>query len=114
MASSIDQIAQKLGKTAVPVQNVVFANPILPGLAQENKVVGAVFGAQIGKVSKVIEGDKGVYVFAVDGFANPAPMANTYKQKETIMLGVAQRSLGAAFQALQDKSEIKDNRVKFY
>ncbi len=114
MSGNIDQIAQKLGKTAMLVQNVVFANPILPGLAQENKVVGAVFGAQVGKLSKVIEGDKGVYVFVVDGFANPAPMGNTFKQKETIMLGVAQRSLGGAFQALQDKSEIKDNRVKFY
>jgi peptidyl-prolyl cis-trans isomerase D len=114
MSGNIDQIAQKLGKTAVPVQNVVFANPILPGLAQENKVVGAVFGAQVGKVSKVIEGDKGVYVVAVDGFTNPAPMGNTFKQKETIMLGLTQRALGGAFQALQDKSDIKDNRVKFY
>lgn len=114
MSGNIDQIAQKLGKTATPVQNVVFANPILPGLAQENKVVGAVFGSQVGKVSKVIEGDKGVYVVAVDGFTNPAPMGNTFKQKETIMLGLTQRALGGAFQALQDKSDIKDNRVKFY
>ena len=114
MSGNIDQIAQKLGKSAMPVQNVVFANPILPGLAQENKVVGAVFGAQVGKVSKVIEGDKGVYVFTVDGFTNPTPMGNTFKQKETMMLGVTQRALGGAFQALQDKSEIKDNRVKFY
>jgi peptidyl-prolyl cis-trans isomerase D len=113
-SSSIDQVAQKLGKTATPAQNVVFANPVIPGLAQENKVIGAIFGSQVGKLSKAIEGDKGVYVFVVDGFANPAPLDNVFKQKETMILGVAQRSLGAAFQALQDKSEIKDNRVKFY
>lgn len=113
-SSTIDQVAQKLGKTAMAAQNVVFANPIIPGLAQENKVVGAIFGAQAGKLSKVIEGDKGVYVFAVDGFTNPAPIGNVFKQKETMLLGIGQRSLGAAFQALQDKSEIKDNRVKFY
>ncbi|TCC94139.1 peptidylprolyl isomerase [Pedobacter frigiditerrae] len=114
LGGSIDQVAAKLGKTAMPVQNMVFANPIIPGLAQENKVVGAVFGSQVGKVSKPIEGDKGVYVFTVQGFTNPAPMANTFKQKETMILGVTQRSLGAAFQALQEKTEIKDNRVKFY
>ena len=114
ISGNIDQIAQKLGKAAVPVQNIVFSNPILPGLAQENKVVGAVFGAQVGKVSKVIEGDKGVYLFVVNGFTNPVPMGNTFKQKETVMLGVTQRALGAAFQALQDKIEVKDNRVKFY
>ena len=113
-SSSIDQVAQKLGKTATPAQNVVFANPVIPGLAQENKVIGAIFGSQVGKLSKAIEGDKGVYVFVVDGFTNPAPLDNVFKQKETMILGVAQRSLGAAFQALQDKSDIKDNRVKFY
>ena len=113
-ATSIDQVAQKLGKAAVPVQNIVFANPIIPGLAQENKVIGTVFGSQAGKLSKAIEGDKGVYAIFVDGFTNPAPLANVFKQKETMMLGLTQRSLGSAFQALQDKVEIKDNRSKFY
>ncbi|TKC13050.1 peptidylprolyl isomerase [Pedobacter polaris] len=112
--SSIDAVAQKIGKTVTPVQNMVFSNPIIPGQAQENKVVGAVFGSQVGKLSKPVEGDKGVYVFTVDGFTNPAPIGNTFKQKETMILGVTQRSLGAAFQALQEKSDIKDNRVKFY
>ena len=31
-----------------------------------------------------------------------------------MLMSVAQRALGGAFQALMDKSEIKDNRVKFY
>lgn len=113
-SSNIGQVAQKVGKTPVPIQNIVFANPIIPGLGQENKVVGAVFGSQVGKLSKPIEGDRGVYVFAVEGFTNPAPMSNTYKQKETMLMGVSQRAFGLAFQALQDKVEIKDNRVKFY
>jgi len=111
MSPDIEQIAKKLGRLAMPVQNVVFANPILPGLTQESKVVGAVFGAPVAKVSKIIEGDKGVYVFTIDGLYNPVPMANTFKQKETIMLGLTQRVLGSAFQALQDKTEIKDNRA---
>ncbi|MEQ7800990.1 peptidylprolyl isomerase [Pedobacter sp. ASV1-7] len=113
-ASKIEQVAQKLGKQVAPVENIVFANPIIPGAAQENKLVGAVFGSQPGKLSKAIDGSQGVYVFSVDGFSNPAPLANAYKQKEIMMQGNAQRSLGAAFQALQDRSTIKDNRVKFY
>jgi peptidyl-prolyl cis-trans isomerase D len=113
-SAKIDQVAQKLGKTVAPVENIVFANPIIPGASQENKLVGTVFGSTPGKLSKPIDGNQGVYVFTVDGFSNPAPLANTYKQKETMMQATAQRSLGAAFQALQDKSKIKDNRVKFY
>lgn len=112
--NNIDAVAQKVGKAATPVQNMVFANPIIPGVAQENKVIGVVFGSQVGKLSKPIEGEKGVYVVAVEGFTNPAPIGNTFKQKETMLIGITQRSLGAAFQALQEKSEIKDNRVKFY
>jgi len=113
-ASSINQVGQKLGKTVMPIQNMVLANPVIPGAAQENKLVGTVFGSQPGKLSKAIIGEAGVYSFVVDGFVNPAPLANTYKQKEAMMQVMAQRSLGSAFQALQDKSEIKDNRVKFY
>lgn len=113
-ANNIAAVASKVGKTATPVQNMVFANPIIPGLSQENKVVGAVFGSQVGKLSKTIIGDRGVYVFVVDGFTNPAPLANTFKQKETMLTNISQRSLGSAFQALQEKSDIKDNRVKFY
>ncbi|MCX2573990.1 SurA N-terminal domain-containing protein [Pedobacter sandarakinus] len=112
--SSLDQIASKVGRPVNPVQNIVFANPIIPGVAQENKLVGSVFGAQPGKVSAPVEGDRGVYVFSVDGFTNPAPIANMFKQKESMLLAIGQRSLQSAFQALQDNADIKDNRVKFY
>jgi peptidyl-prolyl cis-trans isomerase D len=113
-ASSLNQVAQKLGKPVTPVQNIVFANPILPGAAQENKLIGAVFGSKPGKLAGPVQGERGVYVFTANSFSNPTPLANTYKQKETMSLGIAQRALSAAFQALQDKSKIKDNRVKFY
>src|SRR5579863_3665432 len=36
-SSTIDQVAQKLHLTATPVQNVVFANPAIPGIAVEYK-----------------------------------------------------------------------------
>lgn len=113
-AGNLNQLAQKVARPVMPVQNIVFSNPIVPGAAQENKLVGSVFGAAAGKLSKPVEGERGVYVFTVNGFTNPAPMGNTYKQKESMRQAIAQRSLGAAFQALQDKSDIKDNRVKFY
>ncbi len=110
----LDQIASKVGAPVNPVQNIVFANPVIPGVAQENKLVGSVFGAQPGKVSAPVAGERGVYVFTVDGFTNPAPIANMFKQKESMLLSLGQRSGQAAFQALIDNATIKDNRVKFY
>lgn len=111
---SLAQIASKVGRSVLPIQNIVFANPIIPGVSQENKLVGSVFGSQPGKVSAPVQGERGVYVFTVDGFTNPAPIANMFKQKESMLMTIGQRSLGSAFQALQDNAKIKDNRVKFY
>ncbi|MEJ5961252.1 peptidylprolyl isomerase [Pedobacter immunditicola] len=113
-ASNINQVGQKAGKPVEMAENIVFANPVLAGVGQENKLIGSVFGSAPGKVSKPVAGEKGVYAFSVKGFSNPGALANTFKQKETMLMSVAQRSLGGAFQALMDKSEIKDNRVKFY
>lgn len=112
-ASNIDQVAQKSGAKVVPVQNIVFANPIIPGGAPEYKVIGSVFGSQPNKLSKVIEGQQGVFVFSVDSFINPAPLTNTVKDKETLAQGLLQRSQSAVFDALKDKANVKDYRAKF-
>ena len=113
-SSTIEQVGQKLRKPVMPVQNIVFANPIIPGTGQENKLVGAVFGSPIRKVSKTIKGESGVYVFSVESFTNPAPLTNAFKQKEQIAQNIIQRASNETFKALKEKAEIKDNRVKFF
>lgn len=113
-ASDIAQLSEKLRTPVVPVQNIVFANPILPGASQESKVVGAVFGSAPGKLSKPIEGEQGVYVFVVDKFTNPAPLTNVFKQKQQLIQGLEQRAPGEAFRVLKEKAEVKDNRVNFF
>jgi peptidyl-prolyl cis-trans isomerase D len=37
-----------------------------------------------------------------------------FKQKVQVAQGIQQRAAGEAFKVLRDKSEIKDNRVKFF
>jgi peptidyl-prolyl cis-trans isomerase D len=113
-STSIEQVAQKAGKPVTPVQNIVFANPVIPGISQENKLVGTIFGSQPGKLSKPIEGDQGVFVFIVNGFSKPAPLTNAFKQKVQVSQSLVQRSSGEAFKVLRDNSKIEDNRVKFF
>jgi peptidyl-prolyl cis-trans isomerase D len=113
-AKTIAQVGLKLGKVPMPVQNIVFANPIIPGLSQENKVIGTVFGLQPGKMSKPIEGESGVYVVSLNGFSNPPALTNVFKQKEQIQQTLIQRSQGEAFNALREKADIKDNRASFF
>ncbi|MBD3750458.1 MAG: SurA N-terminal domain-containing protein [Sphingobacteriales bacterium] len=113
-ASNIQAVAQKLGQAVNPVENVVFANPVIPGVAQENKVIGAIFGSQPNKLSKAIEGDRGVYVFTVKSFTNPAPLTNVLKVKEQMQQTIYQQVSSAVFEVLKKKADITDNRANFY
>jgi len=112
-SSTIEQAAQKAGAKVNPVQNVVLANPVIPGLSVEYKVVGTVFGLQPNKLSKPIEGDHGVYVVSLDSFVNPAPLTNTVRVREQVQGAIAQRADNQAFDALKDKANVKDYRAKF-
>src|SRR5690606_28957902 len=76
-ATSIDQVAQKIGKSAINVENIVLSNPVIPGVALENKVVGTVFGLQPNTPSKSIEGVQGVYAVQVDSFVNPKELVDS-------------------------------------
>jgi len=112
-SSTIDQVAQKAGSKVVPIQNIVFANPVIPGTSAEYKLIGAIFGSPVNKLSKPVAGQQGVYVFTVDGFTNPAPLTNAVREKQQIAQAMLQRSQGQIFDALKDKDNVKDYRAKF-
>jgi peptidyl-prolyl cis-trans isomerase D len=112
-ASGIDQVAQKAGSKVTPVQNIVFANPIIPGGGAEYKLIGTIFGSPVNKISKPVAGQQGVYVFIVDNFTNPAPLTNAVREKQQIAQAMMQRSEGQVFEALKDKDNVKDYRGKF-
>lgn len=113
-ASSIAQVAQKTGTQVTPVENVVFANPVIPGVAQENKVIGSIFGSQPNKLSKAIDGERGVYVYTVKSFTNPAPLTNTLKIKNQLEQTISQQVDASVFEVLRKKANVKDYREKFY
>lgn len=115
-ASNIDQAAQKLGKSAVAVENIVLANPVLPGVSLEPAVVGTAFGLQPNKVSKSIKGMQGVYAVQVNGFVNPAELvaSDIASQKKQMQTAKSQRAWSSIYQALQNKADIDDNRIRFY
>lgn len=113
-AKSIAEIGKKLGKTPVLAENIVFANPVIPGVAQENTVVGTVFGLQPKQPSQPVRGSQGVYVVEVAGFVNPEAPKDFSAQKQQMSQSLAQRAWSLAFRALQDKADIVDNRARFF
>ncbi|ASU36129.1 peptidylprolyl isomerase [Mucilaginibacter xinganensis] len=112
-SSTIDQVAQKAGSKVVPLQNIVFANPVIPGSSAEYKVIGTVFGSQPNKLSKPVEGQQGVFVFSVDSFINPAALTNAVREKDQLGQALLQRAEPQLFDALKDKANVKDYRAKF-
>ncbi|BAU56157.1 Foldase protein PrsA 1 precursor [Mucilaginibacter gotjawali] len=112
-ASTIDQVAQKAGVTVNPIQNMVFANPVIPGSSAEYKLIGTVFGSQPNKLSKPIAGTQGAYVFVLDSFTNPAPMTDAVREKQQLGQAMMQRADSQIFEALKDKANVKDYRAKF-
>ena len=115
-ASSIDQVAQKVGKSAIAVENIVLANPVIPGVSLESTVIGTVFGLQPNKPSKAIEGSQGVYAVQVSSFVNPKEMVDSERkaQQKQILAAKQQRAWGSIFRALQNNADIDDNRIRFY
>ncbi|MFD2553676.1 peptidylprolyl isomerase [Sphingobacterium tabacisoli] len=115
-ATSLDQVAQKAGKPAIAVENIVLANPVIPGVSLESTVIGTVFGLQPNKPSKAIEGTQGIYAVQVDSFVNPKEMVDTERknQQKQMLTSKQQRAWGSIFKALQDNAKIDDNRIRFY
>jgi peptidyl-prolyl cis-trans isomerase D len=112
-ASNLQQVAQKVGAAVVPLQNIVFANPVIPSAAAEYKVIGAAFGSQPGKLSQPVQGSAGVYVFTVDNFIKPAPLTNVVREQQQLGDALAQRAGQSIIDALKDKENVKDYRSKF-
>ncbi len=115
-SSSIDQVAQKVGKSAINVENIVLANPVIPGVSLESAVIGTVFGLQPNKPSKSIEGTQGIYVVQVNNFVNPKEMVESDRknQQKQMLTTKQQRSWSLIFTSLQDNANIDDNRIRFY
>ena len=115
-SKNIQEVAQKVDKSAVEVENVVFSNPVIPGLSLEYAVVGTVFGLQPNQPSKAIEGNNGVFAVEVDSFVNPdnltEPQLSNEKQQKRQTL--RQQSFNSIFTALQNAAKIDDNRIRFY
>ena len=89
-------------------------NPTLSGAGLEPKVVGTAFGLKEGQTSKLVDGNKGVFMVEVTKKA-AAPKLDNYNaivgRLNMMQLNAAQSK---AYEALKEAAVIEDNRATFY
>ncbi len=111
--STLQDIA-KTNKTNVRNANgVTLKSPTLAGAGSEPKVVGAMYNAELNKVYKNIEGNRGVYAFIVTKKELPTALPN-YETARKNISQARKRKTYVMYEAIKKATEIEDNRASFY
>lgn len=113
---TLEQIAGAYGPDAIvrTADNVTFASAAIPGLGVEPVAVGKAFALKPGARTAPFEGQGGVVMVELVSM-NPAPEIDDFTNvKEQMRATRASRAESSAFEAIKEKADIKDNRVRFF
>jgi peptidyl-prolyl cis-trans isomerase D len=113
-ATSIEDVAAKLQKTAQIATNVSFASNYNASLGNEQEILGKIFTAKAGTLSKPVKGNSGVFVFVVDAFNEPPALTDAKAARLQLEKAKAQRADYETGNAVKEKMEIVDNRGKYF
>lgn len=112
--STLEEIAKNQGVQVNTANAVNRSSPTLPGVGSEPMVVGAAFALEEGKVSKPINGEKGVFVIKVLK-KTKAPKLDSYRPYAARETSARRTTINTdVFTALKNSAEIEDNRARFY
>ncbi len=111
---AIDALAGKMNAPVETAQNVVFSAGSIPGMGKEPEVLGTIAALKAATASKPVKGLSGVYVVYVDNVVEAPEVTDFAPAKKQLAQTLASRADYEVYEALKDKAEVKDNRVKFY
>jgi peptidyl-prolyl cis-trans isomerase D len=111
---NVDGIASQIGGSVQPANDVAFDAFSIPGLGNEQKLLGMAFSIPEGKTSKAIIGERGVYVLRVDNKSVPETVEVIEASRIGLMAAASGRTNFEPFNALKENAEIEDNRYTFY
>jgi len=113
--NDINQVAQELNLEKVDVNSLTFASRNIQGFGAENEVIGALFGMNAEETSEPIIGNAAVFVAKLNKLAN-APEKENYTQNSTTLINAFTQRVSQDFpyRAIEEASDIEDNRSLFY
>ncbi len=111
--NTLEEIA-KANNTIVSKSNdISLKAPALSGIGNENKVVGAMYSAELNKLYKNVVGDKGVYCFKITKRKLPTTLPNYEVNRISIIKNLKNKN-NIIFEAVKASSNIEDNRVNLF
>lgn len=111
-ATAIDDIAKNQSQSARTAAALTSKNTTLSGAGVEPKVVGAAFGLAEGTTSKLIDGEKGVYVVEVTKINEATKLENYTAIMNRLSTERRNAAQNKVYQALEKAADIQDNRAK--
>lgn len=109
---NIDKLAGLLGGTAGKADTVRFADPFVPNLGAESKVIGAAFNKKnLSNTSDLIDGQNGVYFIKVNQVgALPSAGVDLVGQKKALEAQIKQFAGYSTMESLKKSMKIVDKR----
>ena len=112
--NSVEAVASAVGGSVQPAKDIAFSSFSIPGLGNEQKLLGMAFSLNAGETSKAIEGERGVYVLRVDTKNVPESVDVANGTRQGLMAAFSSRANYEPFNALKSNASITDNRYTFF
>jgi len=109
----LNALIQMFPNTRIDTVDVSFASANIPNYGHEAKLTGQIFAAKKAQVTGPVQGEQGVYSFVLDNMMDP-PATTDFENQKRQMAMYFQSRAGMLSTILQDKADIKDNRLIFY
>jgi len=113
--NDLDAIAQSDGYKLDEMPALTFASRNLKGFGTENEIIGSIFGSSDGGEFGPVEGYGGVFFVKVEKIVNSADQDNYFEISSKLERNLLNRvNQGTVYTALENATEIEDNRLLFY
>jgi peptidyl-prolyl cis-trans isomerase D len=112
-SKDLNALVQQFPGSKIDTADVSFASANVPNYGHEAKLTGRIFSAKKGELAGPVQGDQGVYVFILDQMIDAPATTDFVNQKKQMSMYFQSRA-GMLSNILQEKADIKDNRLLFY
>ncbi|MDT0558491.1 SurA N-terminal domain-containing protein [Ichthyenterobacterium sp. W332] len=112
--TTVADVAKNQSQSRRTAAAVNMKNPTLAGAGPEPLVVGAAFGLNEGETSKLIDGEKGVFMVEVTKVNEFTPLDNYSAIANRLSTARVNGAQSKVYNALKEVADIDDNRATFY